>query len=77
MESSNGNGISTTSDASTIYISLQVKLIIDNIILMTFKRPGFLVALMTGSLKARGSFNERKDILIANDLDAVISLTSK
>lgn len=62
MESSNGNGISTTSDASTIYISLQVKLIIDNIILMTFKR--FLVArvLMTGSLKARGSFNERKDI---------------
>lgn len=63
MESSNGNGISTTSDASTI-ISLQVKLIIDNIILMTFKRPGFLVAraLMTGSLKARGSFNERKDI---------------
>lgn len=76
MESSNGNGISTTSDASTI-ISLQVKLIIDNIILMTFKRLGFLVALMTGSLKARGSFNERKDILIANDLDAVISLTSK
>lgn len=64
MESSNGNGISTTSDASTIYISLQVKLIIDNIILTTFKRPGFLVAraLMTGSLKARGSFNERKDI---------------
>lgn len=63
MESSNGNGISTTSDASTI-ISLQVKLIIDNIILTTFKRPGFLVAraLMTGSLKARGSFNERKDI---------------
>lgn len=61
MESSNGNGISTTSDASTI-ISLQVKLIIDNIILMTFKRLGFLVALMTGSLKARGSFNERKDI---------------
>lgn len=67
----NGNGISTTND-TIYYISLWIKLIIDNIILMTFKRPGFLVALMTRSLKARESFNERnlERTLIANDLDA-------